>query len=55
MALLFLAALQSLGFPAGAGGDRTQRPYPASALSLAMTSIVIWVAVIAAGRLVGFI
>ena len=55
MALLVLAGLNLWAFRRVAGGDRAQRPYPASARLLAMISILIWVAVIVAGRLVGFI
>lgn len=55
MALLVLAALNLWAFRRVAGGDRTQRPYPASARFLAMTSILIWIALILTGRLVGFI
>jgi hypothetical protein len=54
MGLLVLAGLNLWAFRRIAAGDRTGRPYPASARLLAFLSILIWIGVILAGRFIGF-
>ncbi|MGY6707971.1 MAG: DUF6644 family protein [Rhizobiaceae bacterium] len=55
IALLALAGVNLWAFRRVAGGDRTGRPYPRGARFLAFTSILLWIAVLVAGRFIGFI